>query len=214
MNLGSGRIAASSGFLFVVLFLSGFFVLDLPGHDDSEELLRAFYADGSNRARVVLAAYLLAGAGLAFFLFLGHLYRRLKVVEHEPAWLSLMVFAAGVIFIVTLFAFGALQSPTYALSVDVFDEPQAELSRAVVPNLAYSFLLYGLLSLSFAIGVTSVLILKTNVFSKWLAWLGLMAGALLLLGIFFLPIIALPIWTLAASFELARGDANKRLMNQ
>lgn len=201
----SGRLAAASGVAFVMLMIAGFLVLDIPGHDDSDALVNAFYADTGNRARVIVAAYLLAGAGLAFLCFLAHLRSLLRIAEGEPGTLSALTFAGGVVFVATLFAAGAAQGPTYALSIDLYDEPPSQLSRALIPHMGYGMLVYGLLAAAFAITSTSLAIVRTAAFPRWLAWVGFAAAGLLLFGVFFLPMIALPLWVLAVSFALFRG---------
>lgn len=50
----SERFGAVCAFLFVVLFVAGVLILDLPGHDDGDERLNAFYADSGNRLQIVL----------------------------------------------------------------------------------------------------------------------------------------------------------------
>jgi hypothetical protein len=207
MSLASARLAAASGFAFVALFVAALFVLDIPGHDDSEEIVNAFYADSGNRARVVIAAYLLAIAGLSFLWFLAHLRGRLSAAEGEPATLSAVSFAGGVVFVAMLFAGAAAQSPTYAFSVDLFDEPQSQLARATIPHQGYSALIFGLLAAALTVASASLAIMRTEVYPLWLAWLGFAVAVLLLFGLLFLPILALLVWVLAVSVVLLRGDS-------
>jgi len=49
-----------------------------------------------------------------------------------------------------------------------------------------------------------VVIMRTGVLPRWLAWLGFVCGVVLLFGVVFLPVIALPIWLIAASIVLYR----------
>jgi len=206
MSPGSARLAAASGIAFVALFVAAAFVLDIPGHDDSEEIVNAFYADSGNRARVLIAAYLLAAAGLSFLWFLAHLRGKLSAAEGEPATLSAVTFASGVVFVAMLFAGAAAQSPTYAFSVDLFDEPQSELTRATIPHQGYSMLIFGLLAVALTVASTSLAIIRTRVYPPWLAWLGFAVAVLLLFGLLFLPMLALIVWVLAVSVVLLRSD--------
>jgi hypothetical protein len=205
MPLASARIAAASGVVFVILLVVGILLLDIPGHDDSDTIVNEFYASSGDRARVVASAYLLAGAGLALLVFLAFLRGYLKAIEGEPGTLSAIAFGAGLVFVVSLFALGAAQSPTYALSIDAFDEPQSELTRAVIPHLGYSMFIYGLWAAAAMIASTSLVILRSAAFARWMAWAGFAAAAVLVFGIFFMPIIALPLWVLAMSVELLRA---------
>jgi hypothetical protein len=52
-----------------------------------------------------------------------------------------------------------------------------------------------------------VVIWRTDVLPRWLAWLGFICGVVLLFGVIFLPMIALPIWLIATSIVLYRQPA-------
>lgn len=199
------RLAATSGVVFVALLLTSILVLDVTGHDDSDALVNAFYADAGNRMRVTVGAYLLDGAGLAFLCFLAHLRSRLRLAEGEPGTLSALMFGSGVVFVATLIVAGAAQGPTYALSIDLLDEPQSPLSRALIPHLGYGILVHGQLAAALAIAAASLAIVRTGVFSRWLASLGFTAAALLVFGLFSMAMIALPLWVLVMSLVLFRA---------
>jgi hypothetical protein len=49
-----------------------------------------------------------------------------------------------------------------------------------------------------------VVIWRTGVLPRWLAWLGFICGVVLLFGVIFLPMIALPVWLIAMSIVLYR----------
>ncbi len=207
MNPRSGRLAALSGVAFVVLFVTGMAMFDLPGHDDLDQALNSFYADAGNRTRVIVGAYLLGGAGLLFLWFAYYLRGRLQIAEREAGGLSGLGFASAVVFVMLLFSVGATQGPTYAASINFYDEPQAELSR-IIPHQAYGALAYGFLAAALCVATTSLTIRATGVFPRWLAWVGFVAAVLLLPGLLFVPIfmsaIALLAWVLAVSFALFR----------
>ena len=200
----SRRFAAVAGIAFVVMFIAGILVLDAPGHDDSDASLNAFYSQSSNRLRVVIAGYLWAGAGLAFLWFLGHLRSRLSAAEGDHLELSAVMFGSGVVFVGMLFAAAAAQDPTYAFSIDAFDEPQTQLSRAVIPHIGYGMLLYGMLAAGLTTSTASVAILQTGVLPAWMAWVGFLASLALLFSLLFIPMFALTIWVLAMSIVLLR----------
>jgi len=198
-------VGPACGVLFVVLVVAGLLLLDTPGHDDSDLAVNEFYRDASNRIRVVVAAYLLAGAALSYVLFSVHLWGRLKLAEGEPAILATFMLCSSVVFAAALFLTGTSQGPTYALYVDTFDEPLSEINRVLIPHQGYAALIFGLLASSASIASASLVILKTRVLASWLAWLGFVAAFMLLFGILFMPMVALPIWVLAASYTLVRA---------
>jgi hypothetical protein len=54
------------------------------------------------------------------------------------------------------------------------------------------------------IDATSVVIWRTGILPRWFAWLGFVCAVVLLFGVVFIPMVALPIWLLAGSFILFR----------
>jgi hypothetical protein len=206
MNISPERLAGLSGVLFVALFIAGSLLLDIPGHDDSDVVLNEFYADGAGRARVTVSAYLLSLAGLAFIGFLTPLCSRLEAAEGWPSQLARIAFGCGVMFAALVLLSGALQSPTYAVYVDLFNEPASELNRAVIPHLGYSALVYAFLPAALVAGLLSLLILRRRVFPAWLAWLGFLAAFLSLFGVLFLPLVGFFFWVLAMSLVLIRSN--------
>jgi len=95
--------------------------------------------------------------------------------------------------------------PTYALSIDAFDEPESELTRATIPHIGYSLLLFSMLAAAAFIGAASSAMRATAMLPRWLAWLGFAAAALLLFSIIFMPMVALPIWAAAVAVALWRA---------
>jgi hypothetical protein len=80
----------------------------------------------------------------------------------------------------------------------------ADLGR-FLPSIGFgSILIFGMFGAIALIDATSVVIWRTGVLPRWLAWLGFVCGVVLLFGAVFLPVIALPIWLIAASIVLYR----------
>lgn len=52
---------------------------------------------------------------------------------------------------------------------------------------------------------TSIAALRSGVLPRWFGWLGLDCALVLLLAVVYLPMIALPIWLLAASLVCFRA---------
>ena len=68
-----------------------------------------------------------------------------------------------------------------------------------------SILLGGMFGAFALIVATSIVTIRTAVLPRWLAYLGFVCGVALLFGVVFLPMIALPIWLIAAGVALFRG---------
>ncbi|MGI8926580.1 MAG: hypothetical protein ACR2HN_08040 [Tepidiformaceae bacterium] len=189
-NIGSRRWVGVAGIVFALCLVSGFILLDLPGHDDGDQLVADFYASGAGRARVIAANYLIGAAALAFVGFVGLLSR-----GPEGRFTSASLFALGAA--VLLAAGGATQGPTYALSIDAFDEPLAVVTRFQV-HQAYGMILHGYL---FA-GVAVVLLCRLGSIPRGLTIIGYVVGVLCAATILFLPLFLLPAWVFATGIAL------------
>ena len=55
----SERWSPLAGIAFVVLFVAGLFLNNMPSADDSAAKLISYYNDGGNRAQVIISSYLL-----------------------------------------------------------------------------------------------------------------------------------------------------------
>lgn len=201
----SQRLGGICALLFCVLFVTGAALLDLPGHDDDDSRLNAFYGDSANRLRVVLGSYALALAGMSF-LGLGAVLSVRAERSGAPAVVARLMLLACAVSVVLLVASGAAQVPTYALSIDAFDEPESALTRATIPHIGYSLLIFSTLAAAVFIAATSAAARATAMLPGWVAWVGFIAGGLLLFGIFFMPIVALPVWVLAVGVSLWRSS--------
>jgi hypothetical protein len=200
------RWAPISGIVFVVLFVAGFFVLNLPDTDDPLPKIKAFYDDGGNRAQMLVAAYLLVLSGVFFYWFLSSLRSRLLAAEGMPGRLTFIASAAGVGFI-TMLTVGAMCFVFIAgeITFGDVDNISPELMR-VLPDLGFPILLVGgMFSAIAMIDASSVLIVRTGVLPKWIGWFGFVAAVGLLFAGFFIPIVLLLLWVLFVSVALFRS---------
>jgi hypothetical protein len=62
-HVSGERWAGWFGVVFAVALVASQFVLDLPGHDDLDQRVNDFYAEGSGRIRVIIGAYLALVSG-------------------------------------------------------------------------------------------------------------------------------------------------------
>jgi hypothetical protein len=197
--------APVSGIVFVVLFIVGFFLLDLPDSDDPLTKIQAHYDDSGNRAQIIIAGYLLTLAAVFFFWFLASLRARLAAVEGPPGRLSSIAFGSGLVFTAMLLA--ATCCFIFIAGEITFgdvDNINPEIQR-VIPDLGFPLLLIGgAFSAIAMIDAASVLIVKTGVLPKWIGWFGFVAAVGLLFAGFFLPMVLLLLWVLFASVAMLR----------
>jgi len=204
--MGKQRWAALSGIVFVVLMLVGAtFVLDVPKGDASAHEIASYLTASGNHTRNIVGAYLWVLGGLAFLGFVAGLRSVLRRAEGDPGTLSNLVFGAGVVF-TAVWSVSAAAIASVAYAVEFSD---ARLSNpdlvTVLPSLGGLLLLLGG---GFAgillLAATSILIFRTAVLPRWLAWFGIVVAISLVFDVFYVNILPLVAWVLGTSIALLR----------
>lgn len=200
-----GKIAAVAGVLFVVLFVAGVlmtFDSPAPDADDAEQV--EWWSDSGNQTQAIFGGYLLTLAGLAFLPFSTGIRSHLRALPgSEP--LGTVAFAASLVFVAMVMAAAlAFGQVAGAVKFGSTPLPDADFLRMFPQFGSGLLLLAGGLSASFAIAATSWAVLRTGAFERWLGWLGFVCAAILLLAVFFIPMVALLVWVVAASVLLWR----------
>ena len=200
------RFGGIAGILFAVLFTLGVILPDLPSGGDSAAVVDEFYADSGNRTTVIVAAYLIVLAGLAFLGFVSELYRGLRRAEGDSGSLATMALAGGVLFIGMLYASSsAWANVPGGMEMAGESQPSSEIPIWFT-QLGYGdLLLYGMFAAIAVIVPTSVLALRTGALPRWQAWIGFACAFVLLFGVMFLPMIALPIWAIAIGVAMLKS---------
>lgn len=201
-----GRLGAIAGIGFAVLFIAGLVLLtNSPEEDVADAELLAFYADSGNRLQAVAGVYLMAFAGILFLGFLAQLRAILSRSRLDGSPLVSLSTTAGAVFITMLFAgAAAIATVPVGMEMGAIAQPSADVTR-VMPQLGYALLLlFSMFAASALIISISALALRSGVFPRWFGWLGIVCGLLLLLAVAFIPVVALPIWAIAASVVLLR----------
>lgn len=143
-------LGAASGMLFVALIVGG---QSVPVHED------------------VLVVLELVGL-IALVPFFGYLFALMREGEGEHGWLAATAFGAGLIALAVKFASAAPFLAARRL------ESGTELEQALTAMNNAAFILM-LLPLGVTVGITSAIIIKTNILPVGLGWAGaLTAGAL------------------------------------
>jgi hypothetical protein len=208
-----GRLGALAGLAFAVLFLLGTAILNIP-NGVSDQKLVAWWSESGNQLTAVVSMYGFLLAGLCFLAFLVALRSVLLAAEGGTGVLTSLVVASGAVFVAMLFVGAASRGAIgFALKSPGGNEslPGPDTLR-YLPQTGYAALgAGGLLAAAVAMGTTSVLIVRTAVFGRWLAWVGAVAALLVvaanavLLGMIAIP--AVLVWALATSVALWRGGA-------
>ena len=204
----ASKAGALAGLAFALLFFVGIVMLEIPRSASDQELV-AWWSDSAHQSAAVISMYCFVLAGLSFLVFLVKLRSRLRAAEGGSAELTALVSASGAVFVAMLFVAAASRGVIgFALKSPANDEPlPGPDTLRYLPQLGYTLTGTGaLLAAAVAIAATSWLILRTGVFGRWLAWLGAVAAALVvvacatLAGVYAIP--AVLIWAIAASVAL------------
>ena len=194
-----------AGIVFVVLFVVGFSLFDAPSGDDSVSKITSFYNDSGDRAQLIISSYLLILSGVFFIWFLATLRNTLTAAEGESGRLALIATMSGVIFTALLMVAAAMFM-TVAADITFGDEKFVSVEAArLLPEVGYPILLIGgMFAAAAMIDATSIVILRTGVLPKWIAWFGFVAAIGVLFSVFFLPMGLLVLWVLFVSVALLR----------
>lgn len=151
--------------------------------------------------------YLIAFAGLFLLWFMGSVWNILRRAEGGSAGLSVVAVSSGVLLAAMLFAAGAT-AVSMPASIELGEEAQVGADIGRLGWAAGFFLLvYAMFAGIGFIGAVSALILRTGFLPRWLAWTGIVACIALLFGIFYIPMLVLPLWTIALSVVLFRHES-------
>ena len=209
-NARWGQIGAAGGIVFVVLQMAAQALIQVggaePPFDAPADTIAAFFM-ARNSQLFALGDYLSTLSLIAFLWFLGSLWNTLRRAEGEPAWLSFVAAASGLMIVAAVSAGGG-----WALAVFRKDEgldPQVARLLFDQGNFAFANAWVMLASLSLATGVVSI---RTGALPRWLGWSGvLIAGGLLAAravwassGLVFVPFGLCYLWLIATSVVLIR----------
>jgi hypothetical protein len=185
-----------TGVLFVACFLLGLALMSNTG--DTTSGVQSFYADSGNRAKEVTAFFFLMAAGIAFLAFLGTLRTMLDRGESMPGTLSGLVFGSGVVATTLILAGGAVSAAPAMLAGD--QDFQLAPNTAEAMNWGgYLLLVAGVMTASIVVLATSTAALRTGVLPAWVGWIGLVVAVVMLLSIYYFPMIIFAAWILIVS---------------
>jgi len=206
-NLKTPRAAAIAGIVFSLLLIASLGLLRLSLPRDPLEVSAWMEKDA---ARVILALNLVPFAGIAFMWFLGVLRDRLGATEDK--FFATVFLGSGLMFLGMLFvaasAIGGLVQ-TYSAAPNVpFDAFTLNFGR----NFAYDIMhIYAFKMAAVFMITTSTLSIYTRVTPRWIAVLGYLSAAVILLGSGFVDwlLFVFPCWVLVVSLHVLSENLRK-----
>lgn len=200
---GFTRWAALTGALFVVLWATAYLILGgTVESSNSDAEISAYFADEGQRARGVIALFVLLGASLPFIVFLAVLRARLAQGEDGAAVWATAALGAGLVstalwlVAATLYVLPYLEwssTGEYRLDLDTY---------RVLSNAGFIAWVSAGTIMSILVLAASVLGIRARVIPRWLSWVGFAVAVSLLASFLVVPVIVLLVWLLAVSITL------------
>lgn len=198
------KAGAVAGIAFALLFFATLMIVKLPGGEDTNQVYADYFIEEDRFIEHTIVAYVIAAAGIAFLVLLSSLRNRMLARDAEANGLHTLALGSGLLFVGMLFLAGAAAYAVPA-SIEFGEETQFGADIARVPWVATTaLLLYGMIAASASIAALSALMLRTRALPKWLAVFGFVAAFILLFGYVYMPMMILPVWTIAAGIALLR----------
>ncbi|MFD3405189.1 hypothetical protein ACFWUU_31175 [Kribbella sp. NPDC058693] len=199
-----GRSGPIAGLAFVVLMVVGSMLIgDVPLPDAPAQEITAYLADAGRHTTNLIGAYLWVLGALAFLGFLVRLRNELRRAEGGQGTVSNIAFGAGVAFsAVWMGAAAAYAAIPYAIALRGASVTDVDLVRVLPPLGRLALLLGGGFSGILVILAAAVVIFRTAVFPKWLAWLGIVASIALLFDVVYVNITPFWAWVGVASIVM------------
>ena len=203
-------MAALGGILSVVLQMTGQMMIQTGGQEPpfnagTDEIITFFINRHTELANA--GSFISLLSFIPFIFFLGVFWKKLKINEDSPAWLSAISLGSGFLIV-------AVQTVSGAGWTILFNR----MSRDVLPELAayqfdfgnYLFAVSWVL-MAFMLISSGLLSLLKNAFPKWIGILGLITALGLLIssaywfnpsGVIFVPVTLYWIWLISVSIYL------------
>ncbi len=175
------RLGGISGILFVILFVPSYLSPpDAPVPTSAPQDVIDYFSSRQNGI-LFINGVLLIFAAFFFLWFLGVLHSTLREAEGEGLGFSSVLLAGGVMFIALMLA-GAAVEIIYPASLARFENFQQDAQLGFL-SLALSGWIYrfAFVGMAALIAAASVVLLRTGVLPRWLAWAGFVAALVALL---------------------------------
>ena len=199
-SLRAPRAAAVAGILFSVLLIASYVLVwvSIPANPEAQDL-----AVISHSKTISLALNLLPFAGIAFLWFIAVVRNRLGA--QEDRFFATVFLGSGLLYIAMVFTSASLAGGLIRVLInapEILTQPGAyTLGRA---QIFQTMNVYGIKMAGVFMFSTSTIVLRTSIVPRWLAFLGYVLGAALLLSIGIIRWIPLvfPIWVLLISVAI------------
>jgi hypothetical protein len=201
-----GRMSALSAIVFAALFVVAMLLVrQAPRLEDPDAVYARFYA-GGGEALATLGLYVVPFAGIALLWHLSATRAMFRAMPREfspvQAWLQM---AAGLVFLCMMFVGSAAVGAVALLGVfEVTPLPPPDVARALAA-VGYGLLfIFGVRVAGMHMITTIGMAMTAGLLPRWLAIVGYLAAAFLLVSTTYHPVVLLvfPAWLVVVSVVL------------
>jgi len=201
-TLAPPRAAAIAGVIFSVLMAVSLILVRLavPANQTDPG---TWLTQPSRRSAVRFAVHLAPFAGIAFLWFIGVFRNRLGALEDR--FFATVFLGSGLLFVVNLFASAALSGALVEAQGNGYLHPSSSDTYYVVRQLVGAYMnVFAIKMAGVFIFSTSMIVFRTAILPRWVAFSGFACAVVLLLIITSWPWIALlfPLWVLIVSTRI------------
>jgi hypothetical protein len=194
------RLAALAGVVFVLFYVAAFMLGIEVGNSDREIL--DHYSSSNQRAKELIAFFLIAGAALALIVFAAALRSLIRRPEQDTSMLGSLALAGGTAQAALILAGNALSRGAGFASMDKEFHLDPN-TRRYFEDIGYLLFVSGALAGILLVVAVSLAALRYGLLSRWLGWTGFAVAVLLPTAIAFLGFLIFVAWMLAVSVTLA-----------
>jgi hypothetical protein len=206
-KLKTPHAAAVAGILFSVLLMISIVLIRISIPDDIQDTGGWLSENGKT---VALALNLVPFAGIAFLWFIGVVRDRLG--ENEDRLFATVFLGSGLLFLASLFASAAtagglisisLAAPGSQINPDIYNYGRS-ISLQIMN--VYTIKMAGVFMMT-----TCTLALRTGIFRRWMAFLGIVLALVLLFsfGYTYWAILVFPLWVLLISMHILLANLGR-----
>jgi uncharacterized protein DUF4386 len=196
----TSRRTALACVVFTVTFVAGLLLVNNPDTDSSARTFARYYSATGNRVHLIAAASLLCVAALTWIVVIAGLRDRVgdgaaaRVATAGSSAAAALLGVCGTL----------LAAIPLAMSESGAPAPGADVAR-FVPLAAYIALaMFAMPAIGLTVAAICVAALRTATLPRWLAWLGIAGSVLLLVSVFFFPMVVFIVWMVSTAVVLAR----------
>jgi hypothetical protein len=206
--------AGIAGLLFAGLF-SGALVLirNQPYLSADDATIARAFAAGDDLAGVIGGLYLAPFAGIMFLWFIAVI--RDQIGEREDRFFATVFFGSGLLFVAVLYAAMAVASAPLVGYRYLGQAPPSAAEIQTARELSYTLLFaFGMRAAAVFLFAMATVGMRSGVFSRRVAWVGYLVGAVLLVvvALWDWVVLIFPAWIALISLYILRRERARRRM--